>query len=98
MRLGLLFITGAFATLCLNAQWPFAGRDLHNTRSGGIEPRITTAAASNLNLKWSFTPGGDVSATPALSSNAVYVPDWERKLLRLNATNGLVGCSKMIGD
>jgi hypothetical protein len=60
-----------------NALWPSAGQNLNNTRFQSAEHKIGVDSVSTLAVKWQFTTrGGDVSATPAVDENNVYVPDW----------------------
>src|SRR5690349_24905122 len=56
--------------------WRIAGRDLNNSRSQRSEKQIGPAEAARLAAKWVFTTGSDVSATPTVAGNAVYLPDW----------------------
>ncbi len=55
--------------------WPSWGGDLENTH----QARHTTINAGNvhaLRQKWVVRTGGNVSATPTLTSTRLYVPDW----------------------
>ena len=66
---------------------------------GGVEwPPPSRAAASGLqvqgglnwaNVKWAFTTEGDASATPAVDSSKVYVPDWKGNLYAVDRSTGL---------
>ena len=79
-------------------QWSSMGRDLSNTRSQPGERLIGTANASTLRARWVATTGGDVSATPIVDSDAVYVPDWAGNLYALNRTDGQVIWSHKIAE
>jgi polyvinyl alcohol dehydrogenase (cytochrome) len=70
--------------------WPFAGKDLSNTRFASAETLIGAANASQLQLKWVFTTADDVSATPSVDAinNVVYIPDWAGHLYKINADTG----------
>ena len=57
-------------------QWRIAGQNLDNTWSQPAEHLVSPANVKDLSPKWVFTTGGDVSATPTVSGNAVYFPDW----------------------
>jgi polyvinyl alcohol dehydrogenase (cytochrome) len=70
------------------AQWNSAGGDLQNTRSQPSESKLTVNNIASLTQKWAFTTGGDVSATPAVDGNAVYVPDWAGNLYAVNRQTG----------
>src|SRR5215472_5716753 len=64
-------------------QWPLAGQNPQNTRSAAGETQISPSNAASLAVRWTFTTGGDVSATPTVAGNAVYVPDWAGNLYAL---------------
>lgn len=69
-------------------QWPVAGQNLSNTRSAPDEEQISAANAASLAVKWTFTTGGDVSATPTVAGDAVYVPDWAGNVYALDRRTG----------
>lgn len=55
--------------------WPSAGHDLKNTHhqdNTSLKPKNV----GQLQVKWEFTTGGDVSATPSVDENNIYFPDW----------------------
>jgi len=68
--------------------WTSAGQDLGNTRSQAAEHRISVDNVAQLAVKWAFTTGGDVSATPAVDGSNVYVPDWSGNLYAINKATG----------
>ena len=68
--------------------WSSAGGDRANTRFAANESKISAANASGLVKKWEFTTGGDVSATPAVDGQRVYVPDWAGNLYAVDRTTG----------
>jgi len=68
--------------------WPVAGHDLSNSRNQPAENRINTNNAGSLTTKWVFRTGGDVSATPTVGADAVYVPDWAGNLYAIRKENG----------
>jgi polyvinyl alcohol dehydrogenase (cytochrome) len=68
--------------------WPVAGHDLSNSRNQPAENRINTSNVGSLAPKWVFRTGGDVSATPTVGANAVYVPDWGGNLYAIGKDNG----------
>lgn len=69
-------------------QWPLAGQNLANTRSTASATQISPANAASLAVKWTLTTGGDVSATPTVAGNAVYVPDWAGNLYAVERNTG----------
>src|SRR5215216_5648690 len=69
--------------------WLIAGQNLNNTRSADKENKITPQNAGSLEVKWAFTTGGDVSATPTVDEDAVYFPDWAGNLYKVNAETGV---------
>jgi len=72
-----------------DSNWTSAGQNLSNTRNQATESRISTATADDLAVKWIFTAGGEVSATPAVDGSKVYVPDWAGNLYAVDRVTGL---------
>ena len=70
------------------ATWPAAGRDLSNSRNQPVENLINPGNVSSLTTKWVFRTGSDVSATPTVGADAVYVPDWAGNLYAIRKDNG----------
>ncbi len=73
-----------------DSQWTSAGQNIANTRSQDAEKRISVTSVTGLQVKWSFTTDGDVSATPAVDDTAVYVPDWAGNLYAVDRKSGAV--------
>jgi polyvinyl alcohol dehydrogenase (cytochrome) len=71
-----------------NAGWPTAGHDLRDSRSASGEEGFNPANVSSLKLKWTFTTGGDVSATPTVADDAIYFPDWAGNLYAVDRKTG----------
>lgn len=71
-----------------SASWPMFGHDLANTRSGSGEDEISPANADRLDVKWTYTTNGDVSATAAVVDGAAYFPDWGGYLHKVDAETG----------
>jgi polyvinyl alcohol dehydrogenase (cytochrome) len=93
----LLKLTGLVVVVLLAASpvfaaggglWFTAGHDLRNTRFQNTESTIGVTNVASLSVKWQFTTGGDVSATPAVDETAVYVPDWAGNLFALDRNTG----------
>jgi len=61
---------------------------LGNTRSAPDEKQISPANAASLAVKWTFTTGGDVSATPTVFGYAVFVPDWAGNVYAIDRDTG----------
>ncbi|HEY2017492.1 MAG TPA: PQQ-binding-like beta-propeller repeat protein [Bryobacteraceae bacterium] len=85
-------------TVATVTQWPVAGQNPFGTRSQANETTINTGNAGNLSVKWTFTTGGDVSATPAVGDSAVYFPDWAGNLYAVNKPDGQVMWQHAIAD
>ena len=97
--LGSLLIGGATALAAPGgATWSSAGGDRQNTRSQPSESKISTATVGNLTKKWELTTGGDVSATPAVDGQRVYVPDWAGNLYADNKSTGAVVWQRTIAS
>jgi polyvinyl alcohol dehydrogenase (cytochrome) len=71
------------------SQWLMSGQNLRNTRSQDSERKIGTGNAGQLAPKWVFTTGGDVSATPAVDEDFVYIPDAAGNLFKINRRTGV---------
>src|SRR5262249_808032 len=79
-------------------EWKVYGGNLHNTHSSLFERKINTRNVSRLSVKWSFTTGGDVSATPTIEGCALYVPDFGGNLFKLDTRDGSVIWTTKISD
>ncbi|HLK63417.1 MAG TPA: PQQ-binding-like beta-propeller repeat protein [Bryobacteraceae bacterium] len=71
------------------ATWTMAGSDVTNSRSQPMEARISASNVSSLTTKWTFQTGGDVSATPAVGPNAVYITDWAGGIYAIRKDTGV---------
>jgi polyvinyl alcohol dehydrogenase (cytochrome) len=88
----------AFLEESPSGQWPIMGQNLSNTRSQPAERRIGTANVGSLAVKWTFVTGGDVSATPTVAGDAVYVPDWAGNLFAIGKQSGELLWTHKISD
>jgi polyvinyl alcohol dehydrogenase (cytochrome) len=70
------------------SQWNSAGGDLRNTRFQANEKTLSVTNVDELEVKWAFTTGGDVSATPAVDGDTVYFPDWAGNLYAVDKSTG----------
>nr|WP_213805143.1 PQQ-binding-like beta-propeller repeat protein [Granulicella sp. dw_53] len=68
--------------------WPSAGQNLSNTRQQPNEATLNPFNVKGLKVKWVFTTGSSVSATPTVSHNAIYAPDWAGNLFAIRADTG----------
>lgn len=78
--------------------WNSAGGDRQNTRYQASETKISPSTVENLTPKWVLTTGGDVSATPAVDGQRVYVPDWAGNLYAVNRATGAVVWQRQLSD
>src|SRR6266481_5938671 len=81
-----------------SGQWRIAGQNLNNTWNPTAEHSISPANVKSLTPKWVFTTGGDVSATPTVSGDAVYFPDWGGNLFAVKKDSGHLIWSHKISD
>ncbi|GAB3264774.1 PQQ-binding-like beta-propeller repeat protein [Nocardioides dilutus] len=72
---GVLLLGNVTATAVGGSDWNSAGGNLHNTRFQASEKTLSVDNVDELEVKWQFTTGGDVSATPAVVGDTVYFPD-----------------------
>ncbi len=82
-----LLITG-IALASGGSNWLSAGHDRQNTRYQNAESKIGVDNVADLGVKWAFETGGDVSATPAVDGDTVYVPDWAGNLFAIDRQTG----------
>lgn len=75
-----------------------AGNSSDNTRFAKNEAKISAATAGGLKIKWFANVGGEVSATPAIEGDFVYVPTWGGKLFKLNRHTGSVVWERLISQ
>ncbi len=68
--------------------WTSVGQGVTNWRAQPAETKISTSNVSKLAVKWTFTTGGDVYATPTVSNGVVYFPDQAGNLYAVNAETG----------
>src|SRR5262245_15904699 len=89
---GLLTLSGASAQ-----DWTMGGQNLSDWRNQpatGINPQNV----AGLKPKWTFTTGGDVTATPAVSNGIVYFPDFAGNYYAVNAKTGALIWKRLVGD
>lgn len=79
-------------------QWTIMGQNLANSRSQPGEQKVGPANVASLGVKWAFTTGGDVSATPTVADGHVYFPDWGGNLYSVRAETGEMEWSHTIAD
>jgi polyvinyl alcohol dehydrogenase (cytochrome) len=70
------------------AEWTSAGQNIANTRHQPAELRISPDTVSRLAVKWEASLEGDVSATPAVDADSLYVTDMSGNVHRLNRESG----------
>jgi polyvinyl alcohol dehydrogenase (cytochrome) len=88
----------AGATASPKKQWPSGGQNLSDTHSNPFETVIGAANVGTLGVKWTFTPAGDVSATPAVVNGVAYFPDWGGDLNAVNISTGALVWKKAISS
>src|SRR5687768_2658972 len=88
--------TSAFAGQ--GSEWNSSGGDRQNTRSQPSERTLSPANVSGLAVKWSLTTHGDVSATPAVDADTVYIPDWAGHVYAINKFTGAIKWSVKVSD
>jgi polyvinyl alcohol dehydrogenase (cytochrome) len=81
-----------------SADWPFSGRDIHNTRNAEEESLLGPSSVADLKPLWTLTTDGNVSATPAVVDGVVYVPDFGGSLWAVEAATGKVIWKSAISD
>ena len=90
LALAAMLLLPAAASAAQGNQWTSAGGDRQNTRNQPSENKLSVANVSGLGVKWALTTAGDVSATPAVDGDTVYVPDWTGNLYAVDKLTGAV--------
>jgi polyvinyl alcohol dehydrogenase (cytochrome) len=96
--LALVMAPAATAPADTSGLWLSAGQNTVNSRWQADETKIGAGNAATLDPRWTFTTGGDVSATPAVDGSAVYVPDWAGNLFAIDKATGAQIWSRKVGD
>ena len=91
---GVLF--AASTAFAAQGSWLNAGHDLSNTRNGGST--IGVGDAPKLAVKWKIPTDGNISATPAVETGVVYVPDDKGNLYAVNAATHAINWQKNLTD
>jgi polyvinyl alcohol dehydrogenase (cytochrome) len=78
-------------------QWTMGGQNLNNWRNQP-DTRINKENVADLKLKWEFTTGGDVSATPAVANGIVYFPDLAGNFYAVDAKTGAAVWQNKVAD
>ena len=94
---GVLVVPGA-ASASQGNGWNSAGGNRQNTRDQESEHTLSVANVGGLSVKWTLTTGGDVSATPAVDADTVYVPDWAGNLYAVDKQTGTIKWTARIPD
>ena len=76
VALAILLLLPGVGLASQGSEWNFAGGDRQNTRYQASEHTLSVSNVGGLAVKWALTTAGDVSATPAVDADTVYVPDW----------------------
>jgi polyvinyl alcohol dehydrogenase (cytochrome) len=74
------------------------GQDLSNTRHASTGVKINAGNVGSLAVKWVFTAGGDISATPSVDATSVYFPDWAGNIYSLDRKTGAVNWSRQVSE
>lgn len=68
--------------------WKSAGQNIHDTHSTQASHVLDPASVSALTVKWVFTSSGNISATPTVEGDAVYVVDWGGSIYKVDRATG----------
>ncbi len=90
-------------------EWPFYGKDHHNTAYNKDEAKISPKNVSHLKVKWIYltTPDGQsgptgvpgsIVATPSFKEGVLYFPDWAGFLHAVDAKTGKAKWKKSFID
>lgn len=88
--LSALLVCGPATAVDNGNNWTSAGGDPGNTRYQKSEHKLGVDNVGNLAVRWVLNTGSDVSATPAVYKDSVYVPDWAGNLYAVDRDTGAV--------
>src|SRR5215470_11095244 len=81
-----------------NGTWKNAGGDVadtHSTQAGrALDPENVPA----LTVKWIFTAAGNITATPVVQGDAIYVADWGGKVHKVDRRTGSTLWSHFVSE
>jgi polyvinyl alcohol dehydrogenase (cytochrome) len=84
------------------ANWTSAGGGLQNTRNAANETKINKTNVAGLKTKWVYTSHGEISATPTVEGDAVYLTDWGTSgggfIQRIDNRTGTVVWERNVSD
>lgn len=91
-------LSSSLALAGQGSEWNSAGGNRQNTRYQASEHMINTTNVTSLDVIWTFTTGGDVSATPAVDADTVYFPDWAGNLYAVDKLTGTLKWQASIAE
>lgn len=68
--------------------WKSAGGNIHDTHSTQASRVLGPASVSALTVKWIFTASGNISATPTVEGDAMYIVDWGGSIFKVDRHTG----------
>jgi len=68
--------------------WLSAGGDIADTHSTVASPSLDPRNIPGLKLNWTFTAAGNITGTPAVDGNVLYVTDWGGMLSKVDRHSG----------
>jgi polyvinyl alcohol dehydrogenase (cytochrome) len=81
----------------IDDQWTMGGQNLNDWRNQD-KTELSIENVAKLALKWTFTTGGDVSATPAVAHGTVYFPDLAGDFYAVDARTGALKWKSAVSD
>ena len=80
-----------------DSEWTMGGQNLNNWRNQD-QSELSAENVAKLTAKWTFTTGGDVSATPAVANGTVYFPDLTGDFYAVDAKTGSLKWKSAVSD
>ena len=78
-------------------QWTMGGQSLDNWRNQD-KSKLSAEDVDKLTVKWTFTTGGDVTATPAVADGTVYFPDLAGDFYAVDSKTGALKWKSAVSD
>jgi len=68
--------------------WKSAGGNIHDTHATRASRALDPENVPALTVKWIFTAAGNITGTPAVDGDAIYVVDWGGKIHKVDRHTG----------
>ena len=78
--------------------WKAAGGNIHDTHATWASRSLEPANVPALAVKWTFTAAGNITGTPAVDGDGLYVVDWGGKIHKVDRRSGTTLWSRNVSE